>query len=490
MRYVCSRRRNWYSAALATVMVILTLGGATAVKPAASAESAAVGKLPVGTFEQHLDGFSGVGASRVSLSRDGAGRKSTRALVMRTTRRAPATTASRHRFAGAHRAGSKYVVKAWVRTSKKRPVTLRVREVSSGDTVQRRSSRKQVASGTWTRLRVTVPTKVADSKLAIRVRSGAVRSTERVLVDDLKVVRKPSTGGSTGSEPFTSRLSNGCGLTNRGIPACGTLVGAAHGSNTDPTALEGQLGEHLGVRRTYYTSTGVASAVKTARADLAAGRLPWISFKLPYSWADMVAGKGDAWARDLAQRMAALDGPVWLAFHHEPEGDGDIQLWRRMQERLAPLIRSVAPNAAFTVVVTGWNQFYGDAKYSLAEIWPRGVKVDVAGFDIYQQYGVVKNGKTTTKWTDFGEYYRKIATWARSNDVAWGLGETGVTDVAAAARPAAIHDAVTLMENYGGVAYSYFDTTLNSIAPWSLSSTAKRDAFADALSGSPRLTGR
>ena len=37
--------------------------------------------------------------------------------------------------------------------------------------------------------------------------------------------------------------------------------------------------------------------MRLAEADLAAGRLPWISFKLPYSWPDMAAGKGDAWAR-------------------------------------------------------------------------------------------------------------------------------------------------------------------------------------------------
>ena len=33
-----------------------------------------------------------------------------------------------------------------------------------------------------------------------------------------------------------------------------------------------------------------------AKTDLAERRLPWISFKLPYSWADMATGKGDAWA--------------------------------------------------------------------------------------------------------------------------------------------------------------------------------------------------
>ena len=70
-----------------------------------------------------------------------------------------------------------------------------------------------------------------------------------------------------------------------------------------------------------------------------------------------------------------LNGPVWLAFHHEPEGDGAIQDWRRMQEHLTPIVRAHR-NLAMTVIVTGWNQFYGESKYRLKNIWPRGVNVE------------------------------------------------------------------------------------------------------------------
>ena len=120
------------------------------------------------------------------------------------------------------------------------------------------------------------------------------------------------------------------------------------------------MGQQLGVRRTYWGATQVDSAVKIAKTDLAAGRLPWISFKLPYGWADMAAGKGDAWIRDLATKLSKLNGPVWLAFHHEPEGDGDIKQWTAMQARLAPIVRSTAPNVAYSIVLTGWHQLYGD----------------------------------------------------------------------------------------------------------------------------------
>ncbi|WP_158296651.1 cellulase family glycosylhydrolase [Nocardioides albidus] len=476
------RRGTW----LAVVLAMLLAAAMAAVPPATSGGAAGAGSatLPAGTFEAHLDGFAGVKGTRVKLSRSGAGRNDGRAMVVRRAHTGKATTVSKHRFAGAHAAGTAYVVRVWVRTTARRQVTLRVREIAGGRKVQTRSADVRTKAGAWTRLKVRLKTRKRDSALKLGIVTPRVVSGERVLVDDLRVRPKSGKGDS---EPLVATLTNGCGRTARGIPDCGTYVGAAHGSNTDPSGLEQQVGAHLGVRRTYYTATGVASAVRTAQADLAAGRLPWVSFKLPYSWTEMADGKGDAWATDLAQRLATAGGPVWVAFHHEPEGDGDIQEWRRMQEHLAPLVRTTAPNVAFTVVVTGWNQFYGEPAYSLANIWPRGVKVDVAGFDIYQQYGVEKNGTTTTKWTDFAQYYQAISAWAGSVGVDWALGETGVTHVAADARPAEIVNAVQLMQSYGGIAYSYFDSALNSVAPWTLETTTKRNAFAQALRGAAAL---
>jgi hypothetical protein len=149
------------------------------------------------------------------------------------------------------------------------------------------------------------------------------------------------------------------------------------------------MSKPLGIRRTFWGGSTVDKAVATAKGDLAKHRLPWISFKLPHSWSDMAAGKGDAWVRGLATKLAALDGPVWLAFHHEPEGDGNIKQWTAMQAHLAPIVRSIAPNVAYSIILTGYHQYYGDAQYSLESLWPKNTKIDLAGFDIYNQYGVV-----------------------------------------------------------------------------------------------------
>lgn len=468
-----------------SVVALIALAvGMVAAVPSGQGATVERSAFPVGSFETHLDGFAGVAHARVRLSADGVGHNRSRAMVVRTGVRGAAATRSSRRFVERHAAGTTYVVGAWVRVPSARPVALRVREISGGAVVRVRERLPVVPARRWTRVTTTITTARADSVLAVGLRTR-LRPVERYLVDDLRVTRKPSPAPA--GDPIAGRLTNGCAHTARGIPSCGAYVGAAHGSNSDPTTLEGKLGGQLGVRRTYYTATGVTKAVSTARTDLAAGRLPWISFKLPHSWADMVSGAGDAWARDLARQLAALDGPVWVAFHHEPEGDGDIQLWRRMQERLAPLVRNAAPNVAFTVIVTGWNQFYGDPAYSLGQIWPRGVTVDVAGFDIYQQYGVVKDGRTTTKWTDFNEYFQRIDAWAQTVGVDWALGETGVTAQAISARPTVIADTVRLMVSHGGIGYSYFDTTLNSVADWSLSSAAKVEGFRQAITGSPKL---
>ena len=499
MEYVRKKKKIRKISLIAALAAVL-IGGLALVPSAMSSKSSPV--VHAGTFERHLDGFAAAGASRVALSAKGAGRNDSRALVVRTVRKGPAVASSSVRIRGKHAAGTKYVVRAWVRATAKRPVALRVREVTGTAGAKARATRVVARPGRWTPVAVRITAVKPSSKLTLRFRAPRLPAGERILVDDLRVALASSastpadaptgsTGstGSTSGEAVAAKLSNGCGITARGIPTCAqsVYVGAAHGSNTDPAELEKKVGK-LGVHRTYFTSTGVDRAVKTAQADLALGRLPWISFKLPYSWSDMVAGRGDAWAKDIAKRFAALNGPVWVAFHHEPEGDGDIQLWRRMQERLAPIVRNNAPNVAFTVIMTGWNEFFGDAKYRLSEIWPRGVKVDVAGFDVYQQYGVVKDGKTTTKWTNFADYYQRISTWARSAGVAWGLAETGVTDKAAAARPSEINDTVKLMEQYGGIAYSYFDTSLNSVAPWELKTDAKIKSFAKAISTAPTLT--
>jgi hypothetical protein len=282
-------------------------------------------------------------------------------------------------------------------------------------------------------------------------------------------------------------LSNGCNYDTRGIPRCGALLGAAYGSNSSPRRWERSMGRGLGVHRTYYDGDGVDEAVETARTDLRHNRVPWMSFKLPFSWEEMRDGRGDNWTRGLARRLSDLNGPVWLAFHHEPEGDGDVRAWTQMQARLAPIVRRTAPNVAYSIILTGWNQFYGHRNYSLDKIWPRKTRIDLVGFDVFDKYGVSSKDSKRVDHTDFErDYFPRFRAFARKHKVAWGLSETGHTDRSAKVNPQWVQRTYQALSRNDGVALSYFNTHLNSIAPWRLKG-AKEKAFATTLRNTPTL---
>ncbi len=243
------------------------------------------------------------------------------------------------------------------------------------------------------------------------------------------------------------------------------------------------MGQQLGVRRTYWGASQVDKAVSAAKTDLAAGRLPWISFKLPNGWADMAAGKGDAWTKDLAVKLSKLNGPVWLAFHHEPEGDGDIKQWTAMQARLAPIVRATASNVAYSIVLTGWHQFFGDKQYSLDSLWPKNTKIDIARCGRLQL--LRRRSRTARRHQDAptceNSYFKPIQAWAKKNGVDWGVAETGFTDEAAEKDPQWVQRTYNELKANGGIAFTYFNTNLNSVANWELTTATKKTAVHDGL---------
>ncbi|WP_309648024.1 Ig-like domain-containing protein [Nocardioides sp.] len=259
-------------------------------------------------------------------------------------------------------------------------------------------------------------------------------------------------------------------------PAPRFVLGAAHGGNTDPAQLEADAGVPLQIRRTYYTHDKVARAAQTAQADIAKGRIPFVSFKLPYTWAEMAAGRGDAWAADAARQLAAVDGEVWVVLHHEPENDEpQILDWTRLQQRLAPMFD--LPGLRFGICLTGWHQFFsGNPEMSFEHLYPFGAPIDFIALDVYQAYGTPKN---LTKWTDLNGYWTRMEAFADKVDVDWGLGEFGITDEGFASPngPTFFDDTVAGIRAHGGTFAAYFDSELNTSGnSWWLSG-AKRTAF-------------
>lgn len=261
------------------------------------------------------------------------------------------------------------------------------------------------------------------------------------------------------------------------IPAGKMLIGAAHGSNTDPAPIETVLGRKLNLRRTYWKGTAaqVAAAVAMAKGDLAKGRTPFLSFKLPASWAEMASGSQDAWVTNLRDKLAALDGPVWVVLHHEPEGDGTIADWLAMQKHCLPLLATgkIVPG----VCVTGYQQVTGGG-IKFGDCWPGSVAKFFA-VDLYQRYGTTKDGKKQTTWTDLKGQLAKVNAFAKSVGVPWVNAETGITDDAFAARPSAMADLFAAHRDNDCAALCYFDTILNSAGSWPMTG-AKLAAFAKA----------
>ncbi|MDQ6850552.1 MAG: DNRLRE domain-containing protein [Actinomycetota bacterium] len=291
----------------------------------------------------------------------------------------------------------------------------------------------------------------------------------------------------TSSSPSPTQAS--CVTNVKGIPSAGAYFGAAVSGTASQPALESRTGHSLAIHRTYYAANQVDYAIRSVKAELAAGRLPWISFKLPYPWAAMAAGRGDAWARDLVTKLASVGGPVWLAFHHEPEGDGNLPDWVAMQRHLSTIVHALAPNVAYTVIFTGWYSLFGPTNYRLDKLWPGDRYVDILGMDIYNDYGSNRGGNPSLPMLDPMKYFGVLGPWARAHHVGWAVAETGYTKAAALRNPHWLALEYRDLVAQGGLGLSYFDSSLNSVADWTLSDATRMNDFVNVAKGSARICG-
>jgi hypothetical protein len=112
------------------------------------------------------------------------------------------------------------------------------------------------------------------------------------------------------------------------------------------------------------------------------------------------------------------------------------------------------------------------------------VKFDILGIDPYNDYG--KNG--STKHSDMvGLYLKPTAQWAKANGVAWGVAETGLSDEASTSNPQWVRQTFASVEEYDGIAMSYFNTDLNAYLHWELNTATKIADFTAAIKDTPAL---
>jgi hypothetical protein len=195
-----------------------------------------------------------------------------------------------------------------------------------------------------------------------------------------------------------------------------------------------EVGPGLQARRIFLLDFG-ASLSKASEA-CADGMYPVISFKTgSYSWAQVAAGNADVALRAMATKLAALSCDVFVAIHHEPNGDGTPADWSAMQVHALPLL-GPDPGVKVGVIGNGWwwsgtSQGLTDAE--IAAWIPRSVITvsDVIAGDTYQ---------STTTSEESAPKIKNMGSWARrvGGVKALGVGEfngptaIGITHAAAA----------------------------------------------------------
>lgn len=142
-------------------------------------------------------------------------------------------------------------------------------------------------------------------------------------------------------------------------------------------------------RRLYANLTTIDSIIDITRQEIAAGRLPILSLKLPKNdWAGAAKGSYDAQLHHIATRLAALPGRSVIAVHHEPAGDGTPEHFAAMQARVLPIL-GAPKNVDSAVIMNGFWWTAGPKGKSDAEIatWlPANViaKAEIVAADTYE----------------------------------------------------------------------------------------------------------
>jgi hypothetical protein len=279
-----------------------------------------------------------------------------------------------------------------------------------------------------------------------------------------------------------------------GEPPNGTLVwGASITGNGDPVSRHEQPSGHaLTLRRTFWQwSQRTGSMINTAKGDLAAGRLPWVSVKTP-GWQAMANGKHNSEIDSMLRALDALNGPVWLTIHHEPEGGGGrnvpddpggpsahVAMNKQVRARMTALATdniSLAP----ILMTYSWTKY---SKRNPDEWWAPGI-YDFLGVDHYRD---AETSMLTSTWFE-------VRQWAAARGVDVAVGEWGMrgSDNAAGQRVHEWYDhAVGSYRDGRGarvIGLSAFDSSLNTrTGSWVLKGK-QLEAFHDLLND-PRTAG-
>jgi hypothetical protein len=204
-----------------------------------------------------------------------------------------------------------------------------------------------------------------------------------------------------------------------GDPGPGRLYYGAS-SEQDVVAWERRMGQRLALHRTYHQARDTKQLIKVAKNDLANGRMPHVSIKVPGRWAGVAAGHHDAWLRGLAAGLARLSQPLFLTLHHEPENDarrkGSPKSFVAMQTHAIKLFARHAPKVTIAPILQGWSFSKYNRRASPERWYVPSAKV--YGVDVYNPFCL-----TDPKWVSFADKLREIKRYAHGKPIV--IGEYG-----------------------------------------------------------------
>jgi mannan endo-1,4-beta-mannosidase len=238
---------------------------------------------------------------------------------------------------------------------------------------------------------------------------------------------------------------------------------------TPPPVAVPQLGRYIGVvtsnlaafdkacrcrpdMAVHYVPVGGDQRIKLARLILASGAVPLIElepFAVPL--AAIIAGREDRWLSAYARAVRALNGPVFMSF--APEANGDWYPWgyrhssplqfRRAWRHVVDVFRRAdASNARWMWVV---NHVYPHST-PLPLLWPGRSYVDMVGVDGYYEH----RGQTFAE-----QFAETIAAVRAVTDAPVLIAETATAGAGAQAR--AIRELIASVKSYYLAGFIWFD---------------------------------
>ena len=228
------------------------------------------------------------------------------------------------------------------------------------------------------------------------------------------------------------------------------------------------MGQRLSLHRTFHRPDGTGSLVKAVAADLRMGRMPHVSSPSALgSWEAMAAGHHDRWLKGIRRQLAAIDRPVFLTFHHEPENDRRAPNrtaadFVAMQTRIIELFERQAPKVTIVPVLMSWT-FDRRNPHGQPERW-NVPAAKVFGLDIYNPFS-----SENSAWLTFEQRLRPARRLAGDRPIL--IGEYGCrNDPDDPTRAATwMREAFATARDGNVVGMSYYHSGLNSEeGPWHL----------------------